>query len=149
VHLVLLEEHHRGRHGRRLGVSLSAFPMKTAMLVIRLLVASHLVLVIPDYAAAAQNSGPYLDAAQFPVGSAPHAVAAGDVDGDGRADLAVANKDSWEVHVLYGDGGGDFAGLQVVALPIKPTDVSLVDLDGDLDLDLIASTYEVPHNVVV
>ena len=44
-----------------------------------------------------------------PVGDAPFAVAAGDLDGDDDQDLAVANQNSDNVTILKNDGAGHFS----------------------------------------
>src|SRR5262245_39085621 len=44
----------------------------------------------------------------FPVGTHPTAVAAADVNGDGRPDLVVANQGDGTVGVLLGQGDGSF-----------------------------------------
>ena len=45
------------------------------------------------------------------TGVAPNEVAPGDFDGDGNPDLAVANKTSSTVGLLFGDGAGAFTAL--------------------------------------
>ena len=42
------------------------------------------------------------------VGTGPYGVAVGDFNGDGHADLAVANTDSNTVSILLGNGSGGF-----------------------------------------
>ncbi|MCB9727143.1 MAG: VCBS repeat-containing protein [Deltaproteobacteria bacterium] len=70
----------------------------------------------------------------------PLAVATGDFDGDGHADLATANgADS--VSVFLGDGAGGFGPESQVAIDGEPTDVQAGDLDGDgLDDLVVADT---------
>lgn len=46
---------------------------------------------------------------RFVVGPKPHRVALGDVDRDGRLDIATAAHDSHDVHVSLGRGDGTFA----------------------------------------
>ena len=73
-----------------------------------------------------------------PVGDAPFAVAAGDLDGDDDQDLAVANQNSDNVTILKNDGAGHFS--QPVSSPEAvgdaPRSVAVADLDGDDDQDL-------------
>ena len=47
-------------------------------------------------------------AVNYPAGTAPASVAVGDFNGDGKADLAMANKCSSNVSVLLGNGNGTF-----------------------------------------
>src|SRR2546425_8069975 len=44
----------------------------------------------------------------FDVGGSPFSVAIGDLNGDGRPDLTVANYSSGTVSVLLGNGNGTF-----------------------------------------
>jgi hypothetical protein len=72
---------------------------------------------------------------------APVGSAAGDVDGDGDVDAVVASfgslvPDSGQVHVLLNDGSGAFTPVAYSA-GVLPRSPALVDLDGDLDLDLL------------
>ena len=72
--------------------------------------------------------------------SGPVAVDAGDVDGDGRADLVVANRDSNSVSVLFGTADGGFLETAVSATGLLGLlSVALGDLDGDGRLDLVAA----------
>jgi VCBS repeat-containing protein len=86
-------------------------------------------------AAAAQLSfGP---AANVGVGDGPASVAVGDFNGDGNADLAVANQLANTVSVLVGSAGGGFT-RQTPDLAVGgfPTSVAVGDFNGDNDPDL-------------
>lgn len=78
------------------------------------------------------------------VGFNPQEVVLGDVDGDGDLDFVVANHGnvttaSSTVSVRLNDGQGLFNGTQEVEVGPNPNGVVLGDVDGDGDLDLLAS----------
>jgi hypothetical protein len=80
------------------------------------------------------------------------AVAIGDVNKDGRADLVVANAGTravpgTTVSVLLGAASG-FGMPTVLAVGTLPTDVALADFNGDSNLD-IATTNERTNNVSI
>jgi hypothetical protein len=80
----------------------------------------------------------------FAAGAAPTAIAAGDFNGDGRPDLAVANQNSDTVSVLLnttapGATTPSFAAQQTFAVGTAPYDVTVDDLNGDGRPDIIAA----------
>jgi len=76
----------------------------------------------------------------YPTGSFPLAITSGDLDGDGKPDLAVAN-DSSNTVSLYRNtsnlGNISFAAGADLTTGIGPLDVAIVDLDGDGKPDII------------
>jgi Tol biopolymer transport system component len=72
----------------------------------------------------------------FPTGRAPAAVAAGDLDGDGRVDLVTANEGGRSISVLQGPA---FAARQDYPLGAYPSSLALSDLDRDGRLDVVAT----------
>jgi hypothetical protein len=74
--------------------------------------------------------------ADFSTGSLPLSVAAGDLNGDSRLDLATANQGSNTVSVLLGNGDGSFAPQVDYPTGSSPVSVALGDLNGDGRLDL-------------
>src|SRR5260370_42190849 len=67
------------------------------------LIFAVLILQLPCLA---QNG--FLTAVNYNAGTQPYSVAVGDFNGDGKADLAVANAISNNVSVLVGNGDGTF-----------------------------------------
>ena len=80
--------------------------------------------------------GPRTD---YVTGFVPIFVAVGDLSGDGRPDLAVANRLSNTVSVLLGDGQGNFGGKTEYGTGLYPSSVAIGDLNGDGRLDLAAT----------
>ncbi|MHB8657096.1 MAG: FG-GAP-like repeat-containing protein [Solirubrobacteraceae bacterium] len=73
------------------------------------------------------------------VGSGPAAIAAGDLNGDGRIDLVTANQDG-TLSVLLGNGDGTFAPERTLRLGPDPlTAVAIADLNGDGAPDIVAT----------
>jgi hypothetical protein len=71
------------------------------------------------------------------LGIGSQAIAVGDVDNDGRLDVAVANRTASTVSVLLGNGAGGLGAPTAYAMGTTTHDVELGDLDADGDLDLV------------
>jgi hypothetical protein len=98
------------------------------------------VSVLLNTTAAGSGAASFAAQQTFAVGDTPSGVAAGDVNGDGRPDLAVANLFSG-VSVLLnttaaGSGAASFAAQQTFAAGKDPRNVAVADLDGDGRPDL-------------
>lgn len=76
------------------------------------------------------------------VGQSPFAIASGDLNADGKVDLAVANIGHNNVSILIGDGAGNFAPPTNFAVGNQPRSVTLGDLNGDQKLDLVTTNYD-------
>jgi hypothetical protein len=80
----------------------------------------------------------------FATGTAPYSVAIGDLDGDGKPDLAVANHNSTTVSVIRNkstSGSIDFDAKVDFATGSNPMSVAIGDLDGDGKPDLGVINY--------
>lgn len=77
-------------------------------------------------------------------GSQPRSVAIGDIDGDGKSDLAVANGNSNNMSIFRNTssvGTLSFAARVDVTTGTGPFSVSLGDIDGDSKVDLAVANY--------
>lgn len=92
------------------------------------------------------NSNGTLTAVASPVSGTPNfnrpiAIVAGDFDGDGKLDLAVANATSNNVTVLLGNGNGTFAVKSVTTTGAGPSSIAVGDFNGDGKQDLAVANY--------
>jgi len=87
-------------------------------------------------------AGSFAAKVDFTAGNNPYSVAIGDLDGDGKPDLAVANGSSNRVSVFRNTsssgsiGAGSFAVKVDFATGIQPISVTIGDMDGDGKPDL-------------
>jgi hypothetical protein len=68
--------------------------------------------------------------------------ALGDLDGDGKADLAIGANGDRGLEVLLGDGKGGFRPSKPIPAPRMSGYVAIGDVDGDAKPDLVAASYE-------
>ena len=92
------------------------------------------------------GDGTFAAPSMFEVGNFPDSIAIGDLNGDGRPDLVIANQYSGAISVLLATGPGTFAPQQQYAQP--GTGVALADLDGDgrPEILITANDLIVLHN---
>jgi hypothetical protein len=75
----------------------------------------------------------------YQVLAKPIVMAAGDLNGDGKADLAVADQDSNAVSILLNDGAGGFRAKVDYAVLEQPSYLALGDFNGDGKPDLVVT----------
>jgi WD40 repeat protein/serine/threonine protein kinase len=88
-----------------------------------------------------QGAGVFSPRRDIFVGNHYWRVQPGDIDQDGDLDLVTINISSGRVVSLYNDGKGRFLPVLATGLP-RQTDLSLRDIDGDDDLDMIIASGE-------
>src|SRR5436309_2815474 len=125
-----------------------AFGRKSGHLGAGLAAAIAQALLLPTfYADTAAGStlfaAPFLS---FETGIGSRSVAIGDLNGDGRPDLAAANASSTTVSVLLGNGDGTVGVKADYGTGSYPNSVAIGDLDGDGKPDL--ATANVGSNTV-
>lgn len=77
----------------------------------------------------------------FTTGPSPISVAIGDLNGDGKPDLAVANLDANSVSVLLANGSGGFGPKTDYGVGQIPMAVAVADLNADGRLDLVVVNF--------
>jgi hypothetical protein len=90
-------------------------------------------------AASGNAGGKFLDAPEYAAGAGADSVAVGDINGDGKQDLAVANFNDNTVSILLGNGDGSFAAHRDYPTGKGPSSVALADVNGDGKLDVIVA----------
>jgi len=95
------------------------------------------VLAAPAGALGAPHFGP---AIPYPVAGDPWAIATGDFNRDGHADLSVGDFNSGMVSVLKNKGGGVFGAAHSYPSGGNPESIAVGRLDAGKDLDIAAGT---------
>src|SRR5438445_124480 len=93
------------------------------------------------------NTASFAAATNF-TGGNPVSLVAGDFNGDGKLDLALANFDSNNVSILLGTGTGSFNAATSFAAGSGPSSVAVGDFNGDGNLDL-AVANQTSNNVSI
>ncbi len=91
----------------------------------------------------ADGTGRYADFIEptFPVGPQASPSEPADFDGDGFADLCVANISEGTVSVLLGGGDGTYGREQVIDVGFQPRGIAVLDADGDGDTDIANTNF--------
>jgi hypothetical protein len=92
------------------------------------------------------DDGTFATNVDYPTAESPLSMALGDLDGDGKLDVATANSGADSVSVLLGKGDGSFAPRVDISLAGStrtiPVSIALGDLDGDGHTDIVCATVE-------
>ncbi|GAA4454352.1 FG-GAP-like repeat-containing protein [Rurimicrobium arvi] len=89
----------------------------------------------------------FASAVDFATGNGPSSAITGDIDGDGRPELIVANQVSQSISILRNTGAagavtaGSFAAKADFALGSVPYNVTIADADGDGKGDIVTSHF--------
>jgi hypothetical protein len=117
--------------------SVSGLPARAAILSCALLWAGSAGRV-----SAADCATPVFAAApEYAAGVGPASVAAGDFNGDGVQDLALANLRSSNVSVLLGDGAGGFGPPANFGVSQEPYSVAVADFNKDGRADIAVGHF--------
>ena len=92
------------------------------------------------------TTGSFAAKVDFTTGTWPFIIAIGDIDGDGKPDLAVTNNTASSVSVLRNTSTsgtittGSFASKVDFTTGANPTGISIGDIDGDSKPDLVVTS---------
>jgi FG-GAP-like repeat/FG-GAP repeat/PASTA domain len=96
------------------------------------------------------KTGPTFAAGKsYSTGRGPNTIAVGDLNGDGKPDVATSNENDATVAVLLNRGGGRFGPPRLYDAPKIPYGVEIGDLNGDGKADLIATDLSGEGGVLV
>jgi len=107
-------------------------------------------LVTANYAGGTASSASGLDGkgdgtfeakVDYPTGNGVNAIAIGDLNADGKPDLATANYDASTVSVLRGNGNGIFQDKVDYPTGGGPYAIAIGDLNGDGKPDVVTDSY--------
>ena len=94
------------------------------------------------------GDGTFAAAVNYTVGLAPNAIVVRDVDNNGFMDLVVSNSEDGSITVLINQGDGTFLAKPPIFIGAVQGMV-LGDFNGDGNLDIAATLFGTPGNVVV
>jgi hypothetical protein len=81
----------------------------------------------------------FLPAVNYGLGNSPESAVGGDFNGDGRPDLAVADRLDSTVTILLGRGDGTFDTTKILAVGQQPIFIAAGDFNGDGRPDLVTA----------
>jgi probable HAF family extracellular repeat protein len=86
------------------------------------------------------GDGTFKTHVDYPAGSFPYTIVAGDFNGDGKLDVAVSDLDSSQVMILSGAGDGTFSNSTALAASASPVGLLSADFNRDGEMDLAVGT---------
>jgi hypothetical protein len=90
------------------------------------------------------RGGALIQGAHLSAGDAPLAIATGDFNGDGRADLAVSDNGGSDLPIFLGDGRGGFTAASPAVIANHPLRLVSADFDRDGRADLLVTSQVDP-----
>ena len=93
------------------------------------------------------TTGSFAPGVNFATGDQPYSLAIGDLDGDGKPDLAVANANSNTISVIRNTASSGSITISSFATKVDfstdryPSSLAIGDLDGDGKPDLVVANY--------
>lgn len=88
------------------------------------------------------GDGTFQAATNYNVASQPFALAAGDLDHDGKVDLVIPGAFSSQIDIMKGNGDGKFQAPNALVGAFGPNAIELVDVDFDGNLDIVTANRE-------
>jgi len=77
-----------------------------------------------------------------PEGDAPYAIASADLDADGFSDLVIGTDLGGAIFWYKNDGIGNFTVQPMVTITLpRVSDIVLADIDGNMSIDIIATSF--------
>jgi hypothetical protein len=101
-----------------------------------------LALIIGVAALFAASAPSFVRARSYATGRTPVSIAIGDLNGDGKRDLATTNYDTYTVSVLLNRGDGSFRAKHDFRVDFSPASVAIGDLSGDGKPDLATANED-------
>ncbi|MEI6297437.1 MAG: FG-GAP-like repeat-containing protein, partial [bacterium] len=94
------------------------------------------------------GTGTFGTKSDYAVGVAPYSVITGDFNGDGKTDIATANRNTNNVSVLLGSGTGTFGTKSDYTVGSGPISLTSGDFNGDGKTD-IATANNFTNNISI